>query len=274
MPYAESAGARLYYEVVGAGPPLLLICGYGSNIEVYWANRPALAERFRVIAADPRGSGRSDAPEGAYTMRQFADDAVAVLDAAGVQGAADVLGTSFGGMVAQHVALEHPDRVRRLILGCTTPGGPAHVLPPPEDLALFMAAGYMTDPVAALRSIYPVNYSDTYAAAHDAELVARATKNAALRAPAHGLAGQSAAVQGHDTLSRLREIRQPTLVAHGAEDRVVPVENGRTLAANIPNARLVVYPKARHIFFAECADELNGEILHFLTSDNAAVAAK
>ena len=109
MAYAEAAGARLYYEVHGEGEPLLLHPGYGCTVEIYWANLPELARHFRVIVFDPRGAGRSGAGDGAATPKTYADDAAAVLDAEGID-AAHVLGTSFGGMMAQHIALEHPRR--------------------------------------------------------------------------------------------------------------------------------------------------------------------
>jgi len=264
VPHAEAQGARLYYEVHGEGEPLLLIPGFGSSIPVYWANLPELSRHFRVIAFDPRGAGRSDAPAGDYTMEVFADDAVAVLDAAD-EASAHVFGTSFGGMVAQHMALLHPQRVRRLVLGCTTPGGTRHVMPPMESVARYLAAGGIADAAEAVRSIYFTHYSDEYASAHDAEIVARSLENEWLRASPEGSAAQLAAVQGHDTYDRLHAIAHPALVAHGGEDGLVPVENARLLAEAMSNARLLVYPKGRHIFFAECAEALNAEIVAFLS---------
>lgn len=266
MPHAEARGARIYYEVHGAGEPLLLVPGFGAVIPVYWANLEPLSRRFRVIAFDPRGAGRSDAPDGAYTMAEFADDAAAVLDASGA-GASHVFGTSFGGMVAMHVALRHPSRVRRLVLGCTTAGGPGHVLPPAENVARYLAAGEIADPAEAIRATYFTHYGDEWAAAHDAELIARARENEWLRSPAAGRAGQLAAVQGHDVAARLGEIGHTTLVLHGGEDGIVPVDNGRVLARGIPGARLIVYPKGRHVFFAELAEQVNADIAAFLAED-------
>jgi pimeloyl-ACP methyl ester carboxylesterase len=167
-------------------------------------------------------------------------------------------------MMAQHIALEHPRRVRRLVLGCTSAGGPSHVTPPLENIAKFMAASEITDPAAAVRSTYALNYSDAYVAAHDAEIVARSLANAGLRSTPEGRATQLAAVQAHDTHARLREIACPTLVAHGTNDGTVPVENGRVLAAGITDVRFKLYPGARHLFFMECADELNTDIVAFL----------
>jgi 3-oxoadipate enol-lactonase len=241
MPTIRANGIDIYYETHGAGEPLLLHPGFGCSVEIYWANTSALARQFRVVVLDPRGAGRSSTGDGTITPKTFADDAVAVLDAEGID-SAHVFGTSFGGMMAQHIALEHPRRVRRLVLGCTTAGGPEHVLPPAENLAKFIAASEIADPVAAVRSTYALNYSDEYAAGHDAEIVARSLANAMLRSTPEGRATQMAAVQAHDTHARLREIACPTFVAHGTDDGTVPVENGRVLAAGIPGSRFKLYP--------------------------------
>jgi pimeloyl-ACP methyl ester carboxylesterase len=245
--------------------------GFGCTVEIYWANTQPLAKHFRVIVFDPRGAGRSSIGDVSATPKTYADDAAAVLDAEGVA-AAHAFGTSFGGMMVQHLALEHPRRVRRLVLACTTAGGPQHVLPPPENMVKFIAASDIADPVAAVRSTYALNYSDAYIAAHEAEIIARSQANAELRSTPGGRATQIAAVQAHDTHARLREIACATLVAHGIDDGTVPVENGRVLAAGIPGSRLKLYPGGRHLFFMECADELNADIVAFLREDD--VAAK
>ena len=268
MPLAEARGAQIYYEVHGAGAPLLLIPGFGSSIPVYWANLPELSRHFRVIAFDPRGAGRSGAPADGYSMEVFADDAAAVLEDAAAE-SAHVFGTSFGGIVAQHLALLHPRRVRRLVLACTSGGGERHVMPPGDNVARYLAAGEIADPAEAVRATYFMHYSDAWAAAHDAELVARSRENEWLRSPPAGRAGQLAAVTAHDTWERLAEIRQPTLVLHGGEDGMIPVENGQMLARAIPGARLIVYPEGRHVFFAELGAQVNADIVAFLREDGA-----
>ncbi|HLB23661.1 MAG TPA: alpha/beta hydrolase [Dehalococcoidia bacterium] len=273
MPYASTPGGKLYYETHGQGEPVLLHPGFGCTVEIYWRNTQPLAERFRVIVFDPRGAGRSDAGPPTMLMKDFADDAAALLDALGVE-SAHVAGTSFGGMVAQHIALEHPARVRRLVLACTTPGGESHVLPPAENMLKFMAASEITDPVAAMRSTYFLNYGDAFAAEHDGLLAGRALANQHLRSTPEGRASQINAVQNHDTATRLRQIPHPTLVAHGTEDGTVPVGNGRALAARIPNAELRLYPGGRHLFFTECADALNRDIARFLTAPPEHLASK
>jgi pimeloyl-ACP methyl ester carboxylesterase len=274
VPFADIPGARLYYEVHGEGTPLLLHPGFGCTVEVYWANTGPLAQHFQVIVFDPRGAGRSSTGDAAATTaKTYADDAAALLDVLGVA-QAHVVGMSFGGMMAQHIALEHPRRVRRLVLACTTAGGAGHVPPPEANMAKFMAASEITDPAAAVRSTYFLNYSDAYVGEHDAEIVARALRNQGLRSNPAGLAVQMAAVQSHDTIGRLGEIAAPTLVLHGTDDGTVPVENGRALAAAIPGARLIEYPGGRHLFFVECAERMNADIVAFLRADGRDGAAK
>ena len=142
MSVAPSAGVDLYYERAGTGPPVLLVMGLGMNATGWWRTIPVLARGFTVLSFDNRGVGRSGRPPGPYSMAQMAGDAVAVLDAAGVQ-AAHVYGVSLGGMIAQEIALRHPERVLGLVLAATTPGGSHAVAPDAETLAFFHRRGQM-----------------------------------------------------------------------------------------------------------------------------------
>ena len=158
MAEAKAAdGTKLYYERTGAGAPVLLVMGLGMNATGWWRTIPVLAEGLEVIAFDNRGAGRSDVPDGPYTADLMADDAMAVLDAAGIE-KAHVYGISLGGMIAQDIVVRHPDRVDRLVLGATTPGGPEHVAADAEVLKLISARGMFTAEQAAWVSV-PINYA-------------------------------------------------------------------------------------------------------------------
>src|SRR5580692_3536100 len=143
MPYTTSYGTRIFWEESGSGEPLLLIMGLGYSHEMWHRTRPVVSALYRTILFDNRGVGRSDVPQGAYSIAQMAADAAAVLDAAGVA-KARVFGISMGGMIAQEFALNYPERVERLVLGCTACGGPHAVRAEQPVLDALSARAKMT----------------------------------------------------------------------------------------------------------------------------------
>src|SRR3954451_7644807 len=152
MPLAARDDTEIYWESTGAGAPVLLVMGLGMNATGWWRTVPVLAESFTVIAFDNRGVGRSARPPGPYTVAGMADDAVAVLDAAGAE-RAHVYGISLGGMIAQEIALRHPERVGCLVLGATTPGGSRAVAADEDTLAFFNRRGEMPAEEAVWASV-------------------------------------------------------------------------------------------------------------------------
>src|SRR5258708_1556804 len=140
MAFISNQGAKIYWDEQGAGEPVLLIMGLGYPSIMWYRTRPLLAARYRTIALDNRGVGRSDIPAGPYPIALMASDAAGVLDASGVE-SAHVYGISMGGMIAQEFALQYPKRVRSLILGCTAAGGPQVVKADTEGNPLFMLRG-------------------------------------------------------------------------------------------------------------------------------------
>src|SRR5580698_6628843 len=143
MPYTTSDGTRIYWEESGSGEPLLLIMGLGYSHEMWHRTRPLMSAHYRTIVFDNRGVGKSDVPQGAYSIAQMAADAAAVLDAAGIQ-KAHVFGGSMGGMIAQEFALNYPERVNRLVLGCTACGGRTGIPAAQPVLDILMARARMT----------------------------------------------------------------------------------------------------------------------------------
>jgi 3-oxoadipate enol-lactonase len=264
MPTAVSANASLHYESIGAGAPVLLVMGLGMTATGWWRTVPVLAAGgLRVLTFDNRGVGRSDRPHGPYTVAQMADDAAAVLDAAGID-RAHVYGISLGGMIAQELTLRHPDRVDRLVLGATTAGGTSAVPADDETLAFFQRRAQMPAEEAVWASV-PYNYAARTRAEH-ADRIAQDIRER-LRFPIEPepYAAQLAAALGHDAGDRLDQIAAQTLVVHGEEDRMVPVANARLLAERIPGAQLRVFADSAHIYFTDepVADRL---VASFLTS--------
>jgi 3-oxoadipate enol-lactonase len=270
--FVDVNGARLYYEVSGEGEPLLLIPGLGMN-HLGWALQvPVYAREFKVITFDNRGTGQSSSPEGVdYTIALLADDAADLLDALGVD-VAHVYGVSLGGMIAQEVALRHPEKVRSLILGATWPGGP-HTVPPEAS-----AAAALTELVSSGESITPalldVLFSPEFLAEGGAEFLEFAQQLADYPAtPTEVLAAQARAAGAHDTYDRLPEITAPTLVIHGTDDPLIPTENGRILAERIPGAELLLLEGARHAYLWEKQAESDAAILDFLRRHSGVASA-
>jgi 3-oxoadipate enol-lactonase len=242
VPRAIAGDVTLYYERGGlpSGPPVLLISGTGGDLR----QEPSLlasplAATFDLLAYDQRGLGRSDKPDTAYTMADYGRDAAGLLDALGWDRCA-VLGISFGGMVAQELALLVPQRVTRLVLCCTSSGGPGRSSYPlheleglPEEERLARSVGLMdsrwdADWQAANPGIVDLMRARSAAGAKDAEAATGARRQLEARAT-------------HDTHARLPQLTMPTLVCAGRFDGIAPLANAEALAAQIPRATLQVF---------------------------------
>jgi pimeloyl-ACP methyl ester carboxylesterase len=275
MATAKIRDIEMYYEVHGPcrrraaeADPLLLIMGLGANASSWEMQVPDFSRDHRVVAFDNRGAGRTDKPLGQYTMPQMADDAVALLDHLEID-SAHVFGMSMGGMIAQELALRHPERVRSLILGGTMAGGPNAILAGPELIQQWISSSLL--PLEqAIENGLRFLYTDEFIAANKERLVQRALRMAHLQPPPHALQRQVMAVIGFNVFGRLAEIDKPTLVLAGTGDKVVPAENSRILAERIPGAELVEFEGVGHGFLAERAAETNAAVLDFLARHSRA----
>jgi pimeloyl-ACP methyl ester carboxylesterase len=267
MPFIENHGARIYWDEQGEGEPLLLIMGLGYPSYLWHRTRPTLAARYRTIALDNRGSGRSDVPEGPYTIALMASDAAAVLDAAGVE-SAHVFGLSMGGMIAQEFALQYPGRVRSLILGCTASGGPNAVRAEAEVTRILMAREM--SPEEAALAMRPYIYdAGTPVERIEHDMVIRRQW---FPRP-QGFVAQLQAIIAWEAYSRLPQITAPTLVIHGETDKLVPPGNGKLIASRIPGAKLVLLPNASHIFTTDQTESAHHAILEFLAGQSGSITA-
>jgi len=250
----------LHWETTGAGDPVLMIMGLGLSGGAWWRTVPVLSRSLQVITFDNRGVGRSRARFPSYTTEAMADDAVSVLDAAGVE-RAHVYGFSLGGMVAQQLALRHADRVRSLVLGATQPGGPHAVRPSDEVIAFFRRRGSMTAHEAARASV-PFNYGPRCRREHRDRIAEDIRRRLEHPFPEQAYRAQMVAAALHNCFRRLKRIEAPTLVVHGRKDRVVPVGNAEVLAERIPGARLRLLEDAGHLYATEQPD-VDEEIARF-----------
>ncbi len=258
MSFVENNGAKIYWDEQGSGEPLLLIMGLSYPSYMWHRSRPLLAKRFRTIALDNRGVGQSDAPPGVYSMPLMASDAAAVLDAAGIE-SAHVFGVSMGGMIAQEFALQYPNRVRSLILGCTAAGGPHAVQAEPEALQALLRRD--ATPEQAKEAIIPFIYdAGTPRERIDEDMVIRMKWYPTTK----GYMGQLQGIFGWEAYSRIAQIAVPTLVIHGKTDRLVPVANAHLIAEKIPVAQLVLISHASHIFETDQPAAAHNAVLEFL----------
>lgn len=243
---------------------MLLVMGLGMTATGWWRTVPVLAAAgLRVIAFDNRGVGRSDRPAGPYSVGEMADDAVAVLDSCGIE-RAHIYGISLGGMIAQELALRHPARVDRLVLGATTPGGGEAIAADAATLDFFGRRAKMTAEEAVWASV-PFNYAQRTRDEHSERIGEDITQRLRYPIEPDPYRAQLAAALGHDAAERLPSIDSPTLVAHGTEDRMVPVENSKVLADSIPGAVLELWPNAAHLYPTD-EPQADRRIAAFLTA--------
>ncbi len=249
MPSVEVSGAELHYVRSGGGEPMLLIQGMSAT-HLTWG-RPfvsSLEQSFDCIAFDNRGMGLSGRAEMPFTIADLAGDALGLLDALEVE-RAHVVGISMGGMVAQELALAHPDRIRTLTLGATYCGGPEGTLMDPEDVKRLGAAMAANDPAQVRRVMWEINLSPGFREddSRFAEFEQMAT---ALPAPGPVIVQQMRACGAHDTSDRLGAVSTPTLVIHGTEDRLLGVANGHQIASLL-STRLELLEGVGHMFWWE-----------------------
>lgn len=260
-------GTALHYDVRGwpGREPLLMIQGLGADKTGWLLQMLALAPSARMLAFDNRGAGRSDKPFGRYSLEQMADDAITVMDAAGVE-SAHVLGASMGGVIAQLVAIRHPERVRSLVLACTAcqhHEWRRQLLTEWASIAVERGMGELSRRAMrwlvgprSLRRFWPV---------------LGPLGPLALRLPPHAFASQVRAILEMDDDLRfaLPTLDLPTLVIVGNQDILTPRGDSEELAELIPGAELVVISGAAHGLMVEHAGTFNRVVLNFLHRTSA-----
>jgi pimeloyl-ACP methyl ester carboxylesterase len=260
----RAGDANIEYYREGSGPPLLLLNGFTSQSSG-WRDEflEPLQERFETIRYSHRGTGTSDRLTGDIALAGYADDAAALLTALRLE-KAHVLGVSMGGMIAQELALNHPQRVMGLVLGCTTGGGSQRVAAAEEVMALLRPqAGLSRED--QLRRSWPAITTPEFLESHPEVLEERLRRSLINETPLETAMKQMAAVEAFDAYDRLQNIKSPTLVIHGDRDVLVPVGNAYLLHERIPRAELRIIAGGGHLFTFEFPDESASAIVEFLS---------
>lgn len=249
-------GTRLYYETAGDGEEaLLLISGQAGNHHDWDVIRGDFASKYFVIVFDHRGIGQSDKPETPpYTTRGFASDAIAILDDLDIE-LAHAYGISMGGRICQWLGIDYPERIASLVLAATTPGN-AHGIPRLPEVSAILASG---DVNKGMNEIV----SPEWAAKHP-EFMAYFIDKARNPPPQYALQLHYQASEGHDAWDLLPTIKAPTLVIHGANDRINMSANAPLLAQRIPGAELYMVKDGRHAFNEEFQAESTRVVMDFL----------
>jgi 3-oxoadipate enol-lactonase len=272
MPTTDSSGASIHYNLVGEGPTLLMLMGFGVDQTGWILQVPWLSKHFQCVLVDNRGIGRSEAPAGPYSMAQMVQDSLSVLDVCGIE-KAHVLGLSMGGMIALNLALSHADRVDGLILACTT----AHLGAFGEETIAAVGQRVGLD----LRVEDPNELADVDMEAVAQELVALSFSDAMLQQSGalidnlvtqalqwmptpQVLHAQYAAIREHNVSDHLGTITKRTLVMTAELDQLIPPSHGEHLAAHIPHAELLRFDSAGHAINFERPKEFNQAVRHFL----------
>ncbi len=263
MPKTIINGVRTYYETHGKGQPLVLVQGFAGEHHAWFFQVPAFRRYFRLIIMDTRGMGDTECSKEPYTIRTVADDVVSLMDMLDIP-SAHILGLSLGGLVAQEIAITYPERVRKLVLGCTFASADVAN----ASLESKRAFGVAGDSGEQVRNVDVDRLMDFMVSSAFNNPLYRGSIQLLRKIPVpvdpRGHIDQINAARGYSAIGRLHLIKAPTLVITGAADRLVPPENSEFLAAHIPGARLVKIPDGSHAFFMEKSGAFNREVLKFL----------
>lgn len=262
MPYTEANGINLYYEVHGEGYPVVLISGLGSQGQSWDTQVPIYSKHYKVVVFDNRGAGKSDKPKAPYTTEQMADDTAALMDVLSIE-RAHIVGKSMGGMIAQWLAIKYPERVDRIVMGCSS-GSRDKV----GNGILKMGREIASK--VGLRAVWFMALHLGYSREYIEDNIDRLNKASELLKESpealEGYIGQSIACEGHNTISELPKIKSPAFVMMGDSDLITAPARTRELSELIPKSELCVFSDVGHGFWRERQQEVDGLVLHFLAN--------
>jgi pimeloyl-ACP methyl ester carboxylesterase len=250
-------GVKLRYEIRGNGDPLALIMGFSGSGRGW--GEPFLSgieKRYRTVVIDNRGTGESDKPDAPWTMTTMADDIAAVLDHAKIP-RAHIYGISMGGMIAQEFALKHAGRVHGLVLGCTACGMQHSAPNDPENVAKLMPDPSLSPEDQARRAFSVACGTAFLNSKHGQDFINQQIADMGKYpvTPLHTYARQFGAIQGWDSYDQLGQIKAPTMIIHGDDDRLLPHANAEILQKRIPGSKVHILKGIGHMFFWEAPEE-------------------
>ena len=263
MPKVKVNDVQIYYELHGDGFPLVMINGLGGHVYTWNPDHiRELSKRFKLVLFDNRGAGRTDLSDKEYSIKLFADDTAGLMNVLGIP-RAHVFGISMGGMIAQELVLDYPEKVEKLVLCSTSCGGAKAVQPSMDVVQLLMADRSALSPEEIVRMDIPTILTEDFIRNNPdfVELHIQRTVKAPLSEEA--FMRQVSALMSFDTYDKLSKIKAPTLILQGKRDILVPPENGSILAEAIPNAKLVYFENSAHIL-AEEMEKVPQVIMNFL----------
>ncbi len=262
MPYANSNGTKIYYQIRGEGKPLVLLMGFGADGNVWEQHAAVYEQHFQCIILDNRGVGLSDQPSGPYNTAMMADDTAAVMDHAGVA-KAKVAGISMGGAIAQEFALRHPDRVECLVLISTWPRFNNYAKTVYENLKKLRTTSAPDNFMELLQLwIFAPPYYEKHLV--DLKEGQKAAKSNAKPQSQTGFEGQLDACIQHDTVARLGQIQIPTLITIGDMDIFTPPAFSQLLHQGIKDSEYVSFPEGGHVHHWEDLERFNQVTTDFL----------
>ncbi|HEY7295258.1 MAG TPA: alpha/beta hydrolase [Dehalococcoidia bacterium] len=250
-------GTRIYYEVQGSGPPLVLIHGIGGSATDWGEALSRLAERCTVLALDVRGFGRSAKPAGPYSAAQWAADVAGVIDAAGLHEPV-VLGHSMGGVIAQRLLLDFPQKLRAVILASTS----SEVKEAAAQVWEGQAAEIERDGLGPMIARRQAAYTEEYKAAHP-EVLAADQRRLDWNEP-HAYAAAARAVARYNFTDELRGVQKPVLILQGLDDKQTPPGGSVIMSRAIPGSRLVMIEHCGHNIHSDQPDRFVNEVLGFV----------
>ncbi len=258
-------GLKLHYQVSGKGAPLLLIGGLANRLDIWDDLAPLLENHCILYRFDNRGMGASGDLEGAYTLESMADDAAGLMAALQIE-KYHVAGISLGSFAAQKVALKYPDRVDKLVLIASSAGGISHV-PPDQEVLLFFQGMAMMDRPTRIEKSYFFALHPNFRETQPDQLAALIKKSLSYVPPPAVVQRQMFVGLTFNHAEAAAEINSTTLILHGEDDRIVPVENARRLHALMPNTTLKLLKQSGHICIIDQKQAAAQAIIHFLENN-------